>query len=236
MNYSDFKILEQLGEGGNAVVELSEDSSKSKYALKKLFNKSKEKKQRFINEIDTIREWAPKIAGIIPLYDYSKTGFWYTMPIATPVIKHIEDNKLTLTQIIEYFIGLCQTMSELHKNDVSHRDIKPDNIYFYENRFYIGDFGLVDFPYKDNNLTRSDRGLGAIFTIAPEMKRDPAHADGKKADVYSLAKTLWMLLTLDYKGFDGQYSYFDKTHALNKFTQLNKFHLIEIEELIRDST
>lgn len=45
-----------------------------------------------------------------------------------------------------------------------------------------------------------------------------------------------MLLSLDEKGFDGQYNYLDSTHALNKFPQLSKCHIIEIEELLRDST
>ena len=70
MKYDDFTILEKLGEGGNATVHLGETPSHFKYAIKKLINKTPEKKQRFINEISIIQEWAPKIEGIIPLYDY----------------------------------------------------------------------------------------------------------------------------------------------------------------------
>jgi len=36
----------------------------------------------------------------------------------------------------------------------------------------------------------------------PEMRRNPDKADGKCADVYSLAKTLWILLTKETKGFE----------------------------------
>lgn len=185
MTYNDFKVLRKLGKGGNAIVQVVEDPSHVEYALKKLNENKKhkirrEKEQRFINEICILKNWANKIEGIMPIIKFSKREYWYTMPIAKPVIEHIKDKHLSLNIIIEYFIGLCYTMSKLHKNDVSHRDIKPDNIYFFNNRFYIGDFGLVDFPDNNNNLTRSDRGLGAIFTIAPEMKRDPKHADGKK--------------------------------------------------------
>lgn len=236
MDYKDYQIIEELGEGGNATVFRAEDSLGLQVALKKLVNKGRENKQRFENEIHVLKEWHEKINGIMPIYDYSEKEYWYTMPIAISVLKYIKDNDLKISQIIDYFIGLCHTMSELHKNNVFHRDIKPDNIYFYNGRFYIGDFGLVDFPDNDNNLTRSDRGLGAIFTIAPEMKRDPARADGKKADVYSLAKTLWMLLSLNEKGFDGQYNYFDATHAFSSISSLKKTHTIEIEELISDST
>ena len=50
------------------------------------------------------------------------------------------------------------------------------------------------------------KDLGPRWTIAPEMKRDPRTADGKLADIYSLAKTLWILLTKEEKGFEGQYN------------------------------
>lgn len=236
MNYSDFHVIRELGEGGNAKVNLVEDPLHTKVAIKVLTNKSKEKKSRFLNEIHILKDWGKKVAGIMPIYDYSETEFWYTMPIATPVMERIINNRLSPNIIVDYFIELCYTIAELHKNGISHRDIKPDNIHFYNNRLYLGDFGLVDFPDNVNNLTRSDKGLGAVFTIAPEMKRDPKNSDGIKADVYSLAKTLWMLLSLNGKGFDGQYNYFDSTHALNRIESLEATHLIEIEELISDST
>ena len=66
MKYNDFSIIEQLGKGGNAIVYLVEDPTQCKYAIKKLENKSAEKKQRFINEISIIQEWASKISPILP--------------------------------------------------------------------------------------------------------------------------------------------------------------------------
>ena len=101
----------------------------------------------------------------------------------------------------------------------------------------LGDFGLAKRLEKNSrNLTLSDKPLGAIFTMAPEMKRSPAGSDGKKADVYSLAKTLWMFLTLNDTGFEGQYNFLDKTHSLRFDDKYQGVHLVEIEELLCDST
>ena len=100
----------------------------------------------------------------------------------------------------------------------------------------MGDFGLVDFPENENDFTRSDRGLGAIFTIAPEMKRNPKESDGKKADVFSLAKTMWMFFSEDEKGFDGVYNYLDPSHSLRSFEKYKNEHIVEIEELFKDAT
>jgi hypothetical protein len=58
----------------------------------------------------------------------------------------------------------------------------------------LGDFGLVDYPGKPEITDRMEI-LGPRFYIAPEMLIDAEDVDGGPADVYSLAKTLWVLGT-----------------------------------------
>jgi hypothetical protein len=85
-------------------------------------------------------------------------------------------------------------LATLHARGYSHRDIKPENIFRLERQWYLGDFGLVDHA-KNASLTPNDKKLGPTFYIAPEMLNSPANADGRAADVYSLAKLLWKLAT-----------------------------------------
>lgn len=229
-----FDEIQSLGEGGNADVYLvREKDTGEKYALKELRNRNEEKRKRFLNEIQIEQENAPNIPGIIPVVMANKEQMWYTMPIAIPVMDVI--GKLNIIKIVGGVVQLAETLCRLHDKKIYHRDIKPSNIYYFENRFSFGDFGLVDFP-DGEDLTRSDLGLGAIFTIAPEMKRDPKHADASKADVFSLAKTLWMLLCDDERGFDGVYNYLDASHSLRYVSRFGAEHLVEIDELLKDST
>ena len=228
--------INKLGEGGNADVYLVEDSKSGKrYALKELrsINRSEEKKSRFVSEIQIARDNCTIIPGIIPVIDYSMEDYWYTMPIAQPIMDCV--NGKSLDEIIDGVLQLCETLGRLHEKGIHHRDIKPSNIYYYDGRFAFGDFGLVDFPDNDD-FTKSDRGLGAIFTIAPEMKRNPKLADASKADIFSLAKTLWMFLSDDEKGFDGVYDYLDQSHSLRYVSRFKKEHLVEIDELLKDAT
>lgn len=232
-----YNNLNELGKGGNAkVYHVQCKDNDKEYALKDLIAGGAEKKGRFIDEISVIRNNCTEIEGIIPIFDFSTDEYWYTMPIAKPVIDYIVENEFNIKEIVQGTIQLCKTLEKLHEKGVSHRDIKPSNIYYYKNRFYFGDFGLVEFPESINDFTRSDKGLGAIFTIAPEMKRDPKNADGKKADVFSLAKTLWMFLTKDEKGFDGVYSYLDSNHSLRYIDKYKDTHLVELDELLKDAT
>ncbi|MEG0835829.1 MAG: protein kinase family protein [Christensenellaceae bacterium] len=241
--YKDFDLNGIPTGGGNAnVYFVKEKRTGQKYALKELKNwnnkstdiRVKETKKRFINEIDIAKENANEIAGIIPIVKSCETGYWYTMPIAEPIIKYTENKDIE--EIVIGVMQLAETLVLLHAKGICHRDIKPANIYFYNDRFSFGDFGLVDFPDNSDDFTRCNKGLGAIFTIAPEMKRNPKDADGRKADVFSLAKTMWMLLTKDEKGFDGVYNYLDKSHSLRFVESYKSSHLVEIDELLRDAT
>lgn len=232
-----YEIIDELGEGGNAkVYHVKCKENNEEYALKDLVVGGKEKYSRFINEINTIKDNYQIIEGIIPIYRFSVEEYWYTMPIAKSAVDYILENKLDIEEIVKGIISLSETLEKLHEKDICHRDIKPSNIYYYNNRFAFGDFGLVDFPNNTDDFTKSDKGLGAIFTIAPEMKRNPKNADSKKADVFSLAKTMWMFLTNNEKGFDGVYNYLDSSHSLRYLARYENTHLVEIDELLKDST
>ena len=232
-----YALLDELCEGGNAkVFKVREKTTNEEFALKSLTIRSHEKKSRFIEEINIASQNYKDIDGIIPILEASLEEYWYTMPVAQPILEHIEETNEKIEQIIHGVIQIAETLSQLHANGISHRDIKPDNIYYYNERYFLGDFGLVDHPDNPHDYTRSDRGLGATFTIAPEMKRDPKNADGKKADVYSLAKTTWMLLSGDNRGFDGVYNFLDRSHSLRFISKYKNVHTVELEELLKDST
>jgi serine/threonine protein kinase len=228
-----------LGPGGNAdvykAVSISDGQEVAIKILKNDHRKSKEKRGRFDDEINVMLENYPIIDGILPVFDYSIKGCWYTMPIATPVSTHTKDFK-QISDVIDGFIQLSETLIELHEKGLSHRDIKPDNIYFFNNRYCLGDFGIVDIPNNPKNLTKKSDRIGARFTIAPEMLRDSKNADGRKADVYSLAKTLWMVLIDNKEGFDGQYNFIDESISLHSSEKLREIHLVEIDELLLNST
>ena len=230
--------IEELGRGGNAIVwKVKHKATSEEYALKQLTAKHfRDAKPRFQREIQIVAEKSQSIQGILPIIDYSKEECWFTMPIAKPIMVHIQETNAQIKDIVIGVIHLADTLAKLHAHNITHRDIKPKNLYYFDNQYAIGDFGLVGLSGNKEDLTASNRGLGAIFTMAPEMRRDPKHADGKKADVYSLAKTLWMLLTQNEHGFDGVYQLMDKNICLRFFKQYRKTHMVELEELLIQAT
>lgn len=242
MAYSNYEKEDSkpIGSGGNANVYLAKDvTTGCKVALKELKKGGRffeEKKKRFCIEMRLVKQIQDSVRGVIPILDAGlpdkKGRYWYTMPIAEPIVKKFTEQK-SVREITNCVIELADVMNELHKKGIVHRDIKPSNMYFYNDRYCLGDFGLVDYPDKEN-LTEIKEPVGAKTTIAPEMKRNAKNSDGKKADVYSLAKTLWMLLTRNETGFDGTYDAESTLMGLSGY--LKGKHIVELEELLFDST
>lgn len=67
-----YEVLSELGEGGNAkVYQVRLKESEETYALKELQTGGREKKGRFVDEINIIIENSEEIEGIIPIIDSS---------------------------------------------------------------------------------------------------------------------------------------------------------------------
>jgi serine/threonine protein kinase len=242
--YSDYEILnrEPLGSGGNANVFLARKKGTDENVALKVLKVGgryfEQKKDRFCIESKLVQEIQNSVKGIIPIYDSAlpddedEKMYWYAMPLAEPLSKKINAQS-SVEEITQCIIDLAKVMELLHTKKIVHRDIKPSNIYFYNNEFCFGDFGLVDYPGKDD-LTKVNESVGPKATIAPEMKHDAKNSDGTKADVYSLAKTLWMMLAKSQYGFEGTYDESSKLMGLSNYYE--KLHLVEIEELLYDAT
>ena len=89
------------------------------------------------------------------------------MPLAKPLKSTFGRDK---NRVVSAVVDLGETLCQLHDRGVSHRDIKPDNLLFWENRARLSDFGIADSPDKPD-LTGVGQMLGPYWTIAPEMKR-----------------------------------------------------------------
>ena len=203
-----WKLIQRLGRGGNGEVWRCENVEGEIRAIKLLKRINPKRYARFRAEVK-VMEANADIQGILTILDKflpddRASGIpYYVMPVAQTMEK--ASHGKSLEQKVDIILEICKCVSQLHARGITHRDIKPSNILFFNHRYYLADFGLADFPEKEK-LSNPNEEIGAKWTIAPEMRRESESADHKKGDVYSLAKTLWILLTGHKKGFDGQYT------------------------------
>jgi serine/threonine protein kinase len=253
--FNEWEILEDsnIGRGGNGSV-YKVGNKRGEIAVIKflhVFENNKQKQAqrygRFRNEIAVLNQ-IKDVEGVLPIKDFSlpkdlsKGSAWYVMPLAIPLKEHIlgKSPKEKLIIILE----VAKILAQLHEREISHRDIKPDNILILGDRLYLADFGLADFPDAED-LTQQGESVGPRWTIAPEMQRDSTNAEGRPADVYSLAKTLWVLIKNDDKCFEGQYESdgiigiksFEVNEDSEEFVRKNnRAYLDLLHDLLKQST
>ena len=193
-------LREKIGSGGNAEVWRAEAANGNFFALKILKQRRLESEpyQRFRDEIAILRKLnnppglLPLIDSHLPVKPSRQEPAWLAMPIATPIRKFLGIAP-PLRDVVEAIATIASTLAGLAENHlVFHRDLKPENLYHFASSWCIGDFGLVDYPEKQS-LTAPGRWIGPIHYLAPELLMAPDIAESGPADVYALAKTLWVL-------------------------------------------
>ncbi len=241
---------ELIGRGGNGKVYRIENTNGERFAVKILSRAKGKSYQRFKDEIKILNQ-LEDVPGIIKIVDFylpdklNKREFaYYLMPLATRLEDYLRGKRYE--QFYSIILKLADTLVRLHDYNITHRDIKPDNILVIDGQPVFSDFGLAHFPKKEKISSLKER-IGAVWTIAPEMKRISSSAQFKKADIYSFAKTLWILITNQKQGFEGQYIS-KSTISIDNFVDLkiNDHHgtfgqwryesLVLLESLIKDAT
>ena len=209
-----------LGAGGNGEVWRAETADGRSGAIKILTAGrgpgGRDRLGRFRDEI-TFLLAHPDFPGILPLLDshisdVASEASWYVMPVARPIREPLGDDPDPAV-VVGAIAEIASTLTSLTAEGVAHRDIKPDNLFELDGRWVIGDFGLVTYPDKDPR-TQHGRKLGPIDYMAPEMRRDADQADPGPADVWALAKTLWVLLTGQGLPLPGTHRPTEPAHAL----------------------
>jgi serine/threonine protein kinase len=118
----------------------------------------------------------------------------------------VRNRPLPLEGALFYLEQVCAGLAYAHKHDVIHRDIKPQNLLLTSDQHTvkIADFGVAKIEAAEGAITR----VGTEIYAAPE--HHPLAVTGPldtssltrrvvqltpAADIYSLAKTTYMLLT-----------------------------------------
>lgn len=112
------------------------------------------------------------------------------MELLTPMYDYLKNNKLSVRNVIQLGIDICQALELCQKYNIIHRDIKPENIFV--SRF--GDYKLGDFGIA-KQLEKTSSGLskkGTYTYMAPEVYKGMPY--NSTVDIYSLGIVLYSFL------------------------------------------
>ena len=101
---------------------------------------------------------------------------------------------LKIDEITCYSAQILRALSEAHRNNIIHRDIKPQNIMVLENgRIKVMDFGIAKLPDAET-ITVTDKAVGTVYYMSPEQASGKKNID-TRSDIYSLGAMMYELAT-----------------------------------------
>jgi serine/threonine-protein kinase len=115
--------------------------------------------------------------------------------------KAARENALTAGSALKYIEQICAGLKHAHTCGIIHRDIKPQNLLLTAERetVKIADFGVARVHQDDSPITRVGTNIYAPPEHSPMFAGDPGVVPvavlTPAADIYSLAKSAYMLMT-----------------------------------------
>lgn len=193
-----WQVIESLGEGGQGWVYRVRDARaacgnpNATFVLKRLKNHARI--ARFKREIEASARL--EHPGICRAADFSLDDPPFIVMPFVPGETLTAKGQLRPLDALKLFTDLCGIVGYAHEHGVVHRDLKPDNILVDVNgQITVLDFGLCYFSDEDERLTDTMEQVGSRFYMAPELESGRANNVTAKADIYSLGKTLYFMLS-----------------------------------------
>ena len=203
-----FQLLRIIGEGGIGQVFLARDVQLNKYRAVKVLkipDKLSEEQRihirgRMIQSVKAAQELSEYTHHVVQVYEI---GIDEETELPFMVMEYLEgitlnrrlyqNPRLTLEQIFEIGLTLCETLAIAHQRSVIHRDLKPENVMLIDrggsNLFVkLLDFDLVKVNASEVQ-TQEGQILGTLEYMSPEQLK--GHHIDARADVFSLGAILY---------------------------------------------
>ncbi|MHC4545928.1 MAG: serine/threonine protein kinase [Planctomycetota bacterium] len=206
----NYKLLEQIGEGGMAVVYMAEQEKplRRRVALKiiKLGMDTKQVIARFEAERQALAVMDhPNIAKVFDAGATETGRPYFVMELVkgVSITDYCDKNKLNTKERLDLFISVCNAVQHAHQKGIIHRDIKPSNVMVTLRDGKpvpkVIDFGIskaTSQKLTEKTLfTRYAQMIGTPAYMSPEQAEFSEMDIDTRTDIYSLGVLLYELLT-----------------------------------------
>ncbi len=207
----EYEIHEELGRGGMAIVFKAREKGLDRDVAVKVLPFSLAFDAEFVERFQREARTAAKLehAHIISIYRVGKKGrvIYFVMKYLRGESlseKLHKRGKLPPNEIRRILVQTASALGYAHKNEIVHRDIKPDNIMFDDaGNAILTDFGIAK-AASGTRLTGTGMSIGTPHYMSPEQAR-AQKLDGR-SDIYSLGVVAYQCLA-GVVPFDGEDSF-----------------------------
>ena len=203
-----YKLVRTLGEGGMGIVYLAEQEHPIKRQVALKIIKPGMDTKAVIARIEAERQALALLdhPNIARVYDAGTTAgrpyFVMEYVQGVPIIEHCDQQKSTIEQRLQLFLGVCEAIQHAHQKGIIHRDIKPSNILVHmEGEKAVPkviDFGIakaLSQALTERTLvTEQGHFVGTPEYMSPEQAQASGQDTDTRSDIYSLGVVLYELL------------------------------------------
>jgi predicted Ser/Thr protein kinase len=199
-----YRVIEEVGRGGMAVVYRGRDRSLDREVAIKVLHAhladAPESKARFQQEARAVAKLHHR--NIIEIYDYADAdagdipSYIVTEFIEGHTLKDFMEEHKAFFPEAAALIGMeiCEAIGHAHGLGIIHRDLKPENMMIDQTRrLKLMDFGIAKVIDQQQQMTMTGSILGSPAHMAPEMLKGKDL--DKRSDLFSVGTVLYWLAT-----------------------------------------
>ncbi|MEV5768172.1 serine/threonine-protein kinase [Micromonospora sp. NPDC052213] len=186
-----YRLVGRLGAGGQGVVYLGEDDQGHRVAVKMINIDLRDPRARsqFTKEIAAARRVAPFCTAQVLFAEVDgEPPYVVSEFIEGPTLhRHVrEHGTVNGNALHRLAVGTATALAAIHRSDVVHCDLKPDNVVLGRDGPRVIDFGIA--RALGVTETATSRVMGTTAYMAPERFRNDAVAP--PCDVFAWAATI----------------------------------------------
>ena len=199
-----YHILEQLGEGGMAIVYKAYDTRlETDVAVKVIRTENilpsvlERALKRFEREAKSLAKLThPNIVKVMDYGDYEGKPYLVLPYLPGGTLKQKLGKPIGWQEAVEMLLPIAEAMDYAHSQKMVHRDVKPANILLTERgQPMLTDFGIAKVLDIEEtmDLTGTSAAVGTPEYMAPEQAT--AKIADHRADIYALGIVLYEMIT-----------------------------------------
>ena len=196
-----YRIIKKIASGGMADIFLGDDLKLNRKVAIKILSANYAGDRNFVARFKSEAQILARLnhPNIVQVYDWGEfnSSYFICMEyVEGESLKEIIEKKgpLPPETVTDYAIQISSALLMAHKNNLIHRDIKPQNILVTpEGKVKVTDFGIAKSLTVD--VTKTLNIIGTAHYISPEQAK--GEVLDHRTDIYSLGIVLYEMLTAD---------------------------------------
>lgn len=195
-----YELLEKIGEGGMGIVYKAKCTLLNRFVaikiLKAELSNYEDFLDRFKREANSIASLShPNIVNIHDIGSEGNINFIIMEYVNGKTLKQVikENVRLSPLETLEMALQIAKGLEYAHRNNIIHRDIKPDNILITDdNTVKLTDFGIAKVA-DSVTITNSNKIIGSVHYFSPEQAK--GRFVDYRTDIYALGIVMYEMIT-----------------------------------------